>query len=82
MKKLLHLRFSEVANIVKVMQNFYKDSLGITEDETLKKTWFNNHKSKTIEDRKRTIEQILQKLFNHEKIKLQPMFLLNYLNLP
>lgn len=65
LKKLLHLRFSEVANIVKVMQNFYKDSLGITEEETLKKTWFNNHKSKTIENRKRTIEQILQKLFNH-----------------
>lgn len=30
LKKLLHLRFSEVANIVKVMQHEYKDSLGIT----------------------------------------------------
>lgn len=31
LKKLLHLRFSEVANIVKVMQNYYKSPLGITE---------------------------------------------------
>lgn len=47
------------------MQNHYKDNLNITEEETLKKTWFNNHKSKTIEDRKRTLEQILQKMFNN-----------------
>ena len=64
------------------MQNEYKDTLGITEEETLKKTWFSNHKSKTIEDRKRTIEQILQKLFNHELIKKDPKRLLQYLNLP
>lgn len=37
------------------MQTYYKCDLGITEEEALKKTWFNNHKSKTIEDRKRTI---------------------------
>lgn len=48
----------------------------------MKKTWFSNHKSKTIEDRKRTIEQILQKLFNHELIKKEPKKLLQYLNLP
>ncbi len=32
LKKLLHLRFSEISNIVKVMQHEYKNSLGITED--------------------------------------------------
>lgn len=64
------------------MQNNYKDKLKITQEETLKKNWFNNHKSKTIEDRKRTIAQILQKLFNHDLIKRDPKFFLTYLGLP
>ena len=48
----------------------------------MRKTWINNHKSKTIEDRKRIIEQILQKLFNHELMRKNPAFLLSHLNLP
>ena len=48
----------------------------ISDEETLKKNWFNNHKSKIIEDRKRTIEQILQKLLNNETVKKDPDFIL------
>lgn len=48
LKKLLHLRFSDILKIVKHMQFEYKDLLSITQEEELKKTWFNNHKSKTI----------------------------------
>ncbi len=47
----------------------------------MKKNWFNNHKSKTIEDRKRTIEQILQKMLNHELVKKDPGFILEQLKI-
>jgi len=30
LRKMLHLRFSDMANIVKVMQTNYKNNLGIT----------------------------------------------------
>jgi hypothetical protein len=58
------------------MKAFYKSNLGITSEEGLKKNWLNNHKSKIIEDRKRTIEQILQKLFNNEIVRSQPEYFL------
>ena len=51
------------------MQDHYEDELKINEEDTLKKSWFNSHKSKIIEARKRIIAQIFMKLFNHEKIK-------------
>jgi hypothetical protein len=54
------------------MQHHYHDSLKITEDDSLRKNWFNSHKSKTIEARKFIIAQIFQKLFNHELIKKEP----------
>ena len=41
--------------LVARVQSHYKDDLNITDEESLRKNWFNNHKSKTIEDRKRTI---------------------------
>ena len=65
LRKFIHLRFSEMKPFLNKVQDYYKDDLNITEEESLKKNWFNNHKSKTIEDRKRTIEQILQKILNH-----------------
>ncbi len=68
-------------SIVQEMQKHYQNDLKITEEEALKKNWFNNHKSKTIEDRKRVIAQILQKLFNHEIVRAKPSFLLKFLNL-
>lgn len=76
------MRFSEMKPIVHQMQVHYKNPLGITEEEALEKNWFNNHKSKTIEDRKRVIAQILQKMFNHEIVKVSPKYLLEYLGLP
>jgi hypothetical protein len=42
-------------SLVYRVQDHYEDDLNITKEEELKKNWFNNHKSKTIEDRKRTI---------------------------
>lgn len=72
MKKLLHMRFSMVNEMVSIMQNHYKSDLKITEAEGLRKSWFNSHKSKTIEDRKIIIAQIFMKLFNHELIKKAP----------
>jgi|JI10StandDraft_1071094.scaffolds.fasta_scaffold2274691_1 hypothetical protein len=41
--------------LVTKVQGYYHDDLNISQEEALKKNWFNNHKSKTIEDRKRTI---------------------------
>ena len=41
--------------LVTKVQNHYDNDLNISQQEALKKNWFNNHKSKTIEDRKRTI---------------------------
>jgi hypothetical protein len=41
--------------LVTKVQNHYGNDLNISQEEALKKNWFNNHKSKTIEDRKRTI---------------------------
>lgn len=64
------------------MQKYYKNNLKITEEENLRKNWFNSHKSKTIEARKFIIAQIFQKLFNHELIKKDPGYFLKYLNLP
>lgn len=64
-RKYIHIRFSEMRPLVSRAQSHYKDDLNITDEESLRKNWFNNHKSKTIEDRKRTIEQILQKILNH-----------------
>jgi hypothetical protein len=69
LKKLLHMRFSNVSDMVSAMQAHYKDPLKITEDDSLKKSWFNSHKSKIIEARKLTICQIFQRLFNHPLIK-------------
>jgi hypothetical protein len=71
-KKLLHVRFSTIADMVALMQGHYQDSLKITEEESLRKSWFNSHKSKTIEARKRIICQILQRLFNHPIIRANP----------
>jgi hypothetical protein len=48
----------------------------------MRKSWFNSHKSKTIEARKRTICQIFQRLFNHPLIRRSPAFFLRHLNLP
>ena len=67
--------------LINKIQSHYKDDLNITNEEALHKNWFNNHKSKTIEDRKRTIEQILQKIMNHELVKANPNFILNELGL-
>lgn len=72
----MHLRFSEMQPFVAKIQQHYHDHLNISNEETLKKNWFNNHKSKIIEDRKRTIEQILQKLLNNETVKKDPDFIL------
>ena len=55
--------------ILKKMKEHYDSDFGITSEEDLRKNWFNNHKSKIIEDRKRTIEQILQKIFNNDVVK-------------
>ncbi len=77
----MHLRFSTIADMVALMQAHYQDSLKITEEENLKKSWFNSHKSKTIEARKRIICQILQRLFNHPIIRADPTYFLRYLNL-
>ena len=82
LKKLLHLRFSTISNIVADMQRYYKDSLKITEEESLSKNWLNSHKSKIIEARKLIIGQIFQKLFNHEIIKRDPAYFLKALNFP
>jgi hypothetical protein len=70
--KCVHLRFSEMDPFIQRMQREYSNHLNITKEETLRKTWFNNHKPKIIEDRKRMIEQILQKMLNHELVKLNP----------
>ncbi len=64
------------------MQKYYKDSLKITEEESLNKNWLNSHKSKIIEARKLIIGQIFQKLFNHELIKKDPAYFLRALNFP
>lgn len=82
LKKLLHMRFSSIHDMICIMQNYYNDKLKITEEETLKKSWFNSHKSKVIEARKIMIAQIFMKLFNHPLIKSKPKYFLNYLNLP
>ena len=79
LRKFVHLRFSEIKPFLSKIQDHYKDDLNITEEESLRKNWFNNHKSKTIEDRKRTIEQILQKILNHEIVKNSPSFALTEL---
>lgn len=71
-----------VSEMVNIMQNYYKSDLKISEAEFLRKSWFNSHKSKTIEDRKIIIAQIFMKLFNHELIKNNPTYFLAYLNLP
>lgn len=81
LRKFVHLRFSEMKPLVNKMQEHYKNDLNITEEESLRKNWFNNHKSKTIEDRKRTIEQILQKILNHEIVKQSPDFALQGLGI-
>lgn len=81
-KKLLHLRFSTISQMVADLQHHYKDSLKITQEETLSKNWLNSHKSKIIEARKLIIGQIFQKLFNHELIKEEPSYFLRLLNLP
>lgn len=67
--------------LVKTVQLHYQNDLNISQEEALKKNWFNNHKSKTIEDRKRTIEQILQKMLNHELVKKDPIFILEELKI-
>lgn len=67
--------------LVSKVQAHYGNDLNISQQETLKKNWFNNHKSKTIEDRKRTIEQILQKMLNHELVKKDPGFILEQLKI-
>lgn len=64
------------------MQKYYKNHLKISEEESLRKNWFNSHKSKIIEARKFIIAQIFQKLFNNELIKQDSGFFLRYLNLP
>lgn len=76
------MRFSSVSEMVCIMKGYYKDDLKITEEENLKKSWFNSHKSKVIEARKIIIAQIFMKLFNHPKIKSDPEYFLTYLNLP
>ena len=76
------MRFSSVTEMVTNMQDHYQDSLKINEDDSLKKSWFNSHKSKVIEARKFIIAQIFMKLFNHPLIKENPSFFLSYLNLP
>ena len=76
------MRFSNVSDMVTYMQSHYEDELKIKEEDSLKKSWFNSHKSKIIESRKILIAQIFMKLFNHEKIKESPAFFLSYLNLP
>lgn len=63
------------------MQDHYKNDLGINTDENLKDGWFINYSSKTIEDRKRLIEQILQKMLNHSVILENPSFILNELGI-
>lgn len=63
------------------IQEFYKNDLGICLDEGLKDGWFSNYNSKTIEDRKRAIEQILQKMLNHSIIQANPAFILNELGI-
>ncbi len=50
-------------------------------DEGLKDGWFSNYNSKTIEDRKRAIEQILQKMLNHHIVRTNPAFILNELGI-
>jgi len=68
--------------MVSVMQDHYQDNLKINEEDSLKKSWFNSHKSKIIEARKIIIAQIFMKLFNHPIIKANPSFFLKYLDLP
>ena len=76
------MRFSLVSEMVEVMQAHYQDPLKINEEDSLKKSWFNSHKSKIIEARKIIIAQIFMKLFNHPVIKADPAFFLKYLDLP
>lgn len=68
-------------NFVSKMQDHYKNDLGINTDENLKDGWFINYSSKTIEDRKRLIEQILQKMLNHPVILANPSFILNQIGI-
>lgn len=68
-------------NFVQKVQQFYKNNLGIYLDDSLKDGWFSNYNSKTIEDRKRAIEQILQKMLNHKIIQADPVFILNELGI-
>ena len=68
--------------MVSEMQYYYKDNLKINDDDSLKKSWFNSHKSKVIEARKIIIAQIFMKLLNHPLIKEHPSHFLNYINLP
>lgn len=81
MRKFSRLRYSLLKNFVLKMQEFYKSDLGICVDEGLKDGWFSNYSSKTIEDRKRAIEQLLQKMLNHSKIRHSPAFILNELGI-
>ena len=48
LKKLLHMRFSEVNEMVGGMQDYYESDLKIADEQSLKKSWFNSHKSKVI----------------------------------
>lgn len=48
LRKYVHLRFSEMQPFVAKIQQHYHDHLNISSEETLKKNWFNNHKSKII----------------------------------
>lgn len=82
LKKLLHLRFSTITDLVADLQRHYRDPLKITPEEGLSKNWLNSHKSKIIEARKLIIGQIFQKLFNHELIKQSPDYFLRALNFP
>ena len=42
------MRFSLVLEMVEIMQVHYQDPLKINEEDSLKKSWFNSHKSKVI----------------------------------
>lgn len=81
LRKFSRLRFSLMRAFVSKIQQFYKHNLGISLDEGLKDSWFYNYNLKTIEDRKRSIEQILQKMLNHNIIRNDPAFILNELGI-
>ena len=61
----IFIRYSEMVDLEKEMMKFFSE-LKLTELKTF--NWFNNHKTKVIENRKLLIENFLQKVLSSELV--------------